>query len=183
MKNNMGRLAAYVYALCLLAGCANGTSQIEGKAPLLSPEQVADRCLAAVTPKDAPPPERDNFNGLQWARYVYCAIGSNLWVNRDLVRENPEATVEIQIADDGSVRSIKRLHTSGNAAWDRAVDRSIGVMPALPPAPAVRRSTSMDLHFEPFRQGLGMSAGAALTGQSHWSVHRCTQVGGVSACD
>lgn len=182
MKKKIWKLAAYFYVCSLLSGCADDTAQISD-VPTIPLEQVINRCLAVIAPHGGPTPALDSLTESQWVGYVSCAIGSNLRVDIDQVDESPQALVEIQLDDDGSINSVKRLRTSGNVAWDRAVDRSIDAAPALVPAPAARHFSTLYVVFGPFLQGVGTSGGVTLTGQSHWSTHHCTTAGGVTVCN
>jgi hypothetical protein len=183
MKKKNWKLAAYFYAFSLLSGCADNAAQITSNVPTIPLEQVISRCLSTVAPQGGPTPTQDNLTESQWIGYVTCALGSNLRVDIDEVHENPQATVEILIDDDGSIDSVRRFRTSGNAAWDRAVDISIRAAPALAPAPNARHFSKLYVVFGPFLHGIGANGGATLTGQSHWSTHHCTTAGGATVCN
>jgi hypothetical protein len=183
MKKINWKLATCFYVLSLLSACANNNSQTTSNVPTLPLEQVINQCLAVAARQGGPTPTQSSLTEAQWVRYVTCAIGSNLRVAMDQVRDNPTATVEIQLGDDGTVNSIKRLQTSGNAVWDRAVDRSIGAAPALMPAPAMHRFSKLDVSFKPFPTNAGAAAGISLSGQSHWSMHECTTAGNAKVCN
>jgi hypothetical protein len=183
MKKKNWNLAACFYVFSLLLGCADNAAQITNNVPTMPLEQVVSRCLSTVAPQGGPTPTQDNLTESQWIGYVTCALGSNLRVDIGEVQENPQATVEILIDDDGSISSVKRFRTSGNAAWDRAVDISIRAAPALVSPPNPRHFSKLYVVFGPFLQGVGASGGATLTGQSHWSMHHCTTAGGATACN
>ncbi len=183
MKKKNWKLAACFYVFAQLTGCANDIAQTTSNVPTIPLEQVINHCLASLAPQGGPMPTQNNLTASQWIGYVTCAMSSNLRVDIDQVHENPEATVEILINNDGSINSVKRLRTSGSEAWDRAVDISIRAAPPLAPAPTERHFSKLDLIFTPFSQGGGMSRGATLTGQSHWSMHQCTSTGGAVACN
>ncbi|NIF80600.1 TonB C-terminal domain-containing protein [Paraburkholderia sp. Cy-641] len=182
MKNN-GRLIACFLACALLAGCANDPPSAADNLPTRPAQQVLDHCLAILAPAGMPPPAPDSLNESQWSRYVGCAIGANLHAPSDQVRDNPEALVEVRVAPNGEISAIQLLGSSGNAAWDHAVDRSIGATPALHPAPAGHRVSRMVLHFKPVPQGLGMPSAAGLSDESHWSRHQCIWVSGMHSCN
>ncbi|WP_175772707.1 TonB C-terminal domain-containing protein [Paraburkholderia phenazinium] len=170
------KFATFAYAFALLSGCADDVSQFTNSTPTIPLERVLNQCLAAATPPGEPTLAPDSLTESQWVTYVTCAIGSNLRVDIDQARENPDAIVEVQLDDDGDINSLKLLGTSGNVAWDRAVNHSIAATPALSPAPAARHFSKLDLHFRPLPQGLGMGGSAILTGQSPSPVQQCISV-------
>ncbi|NML30112.1 energy transducer TonB [Paraburkholderia antibiotica] len=169
--------------VALLAGCAGNSPTSADLLPARPAQEVLDRCLAGLAPAGTPPPSAQSLDESQWRRYVACAIGSNLHAARDQVSDNPEAIVEVRVEPDGMIGSIRRVGSSGNAAWDRAVDRSIGATPALQPAPAGHQVARMELHFRPFKAALGMNSAGGLSDESHWSWHRCITVHGTAACN
>lgn len=171
------KLAGCFYLFALLPGCASDMAQTANGEPTVPLEQILSRCLAVVGAHGGPTPAPDSLTESQWAGYAGCAIGSNLRVDIDQVAGNPQATVEIEVDDDGSVISIKRLRSSGNLAWDRAVDRSIGATPVLAPAPTARHFSKLDVNFGPFSQGV------TLTGRKQGATHLCGNVYNPTVCN
>lgn len=192
MNNNNRWLLALVSfvlgPLCLLAACTTASPEGENAPTLPSAVEVSSRCLARAADSGEPAPARDQLTGLQWRRYVGCALASNLLVESGSVADNPEAIISIRLNADGSVNSIAPLRSSGNQSWDSAVQRAIAAVSPLPAAPAKHDFSRIDLHFRPQPRAPGISgiSGSAgitgLTGESHWSIRHCTTVDGVTAC-
>ncbi|MFL9869099.1 energy transducer TonB [Paraburkholderia fungorum] len=189
MNNNNRWLPALVSfvlcSLCLLAACTTTRSESENGPPLPSAADVSSRCLARAAASGEPTPTPDQLTALQWRRYVGCALASNLLVESGSVADNPEAIISIRLNADGSVDSIAPLRSSGNQAWDTAVQRAIAAVSPLPAAPAQHDLSRIDLHFRPQPRGPGIGGSAGitgLTGESHWSIRHCTTVDGVTAC-
>jgi TonB family protein len=186
MNNNNRWLLALASSvlgpLCLLAACTSTDLQNEKGPPLPSATDVASRCLARVTQSGAPTPALDQLTGLQWRGYVGCALASNLVVDSRNVADNPEAIISIRVNADGSIDSVAPLHSSGNPAWDAAVQRAIAAVAPLPAAPATDTFSRIDLHFRPQPRPPGIGGSTGLTGESHWSIRHCTTVDGVTAC-
>jgi TonB family protein len=187
-NNNRWLLAPVSFVLCplcLLAACTTTGPEGEHAPALPSAADVSSRCLARAADSGEPAPARDQLTGLQWRRYVGCALASNLWVESGSVADNPEAIISIRLNADGSVNSIAPLRSSGNQSWDTAVQRAIAAVSPLPAAPAKHDFSRIDLHFRPQPRALDIGGGTGitgLTGESHWSIRHCTTVDGVTAC-
>jgi TonB family protein len=122
----------------------------------------------------------DRIAAAKWRRYVSCTLGSYMIVDLYNVPENPEGIVSIRLNPDGSIASISELHSSGNPAWDAAVQRAIAVASPLPAAPVNRPFTRVDMHFRPKP---GVAAGnAGISDTSHWSAKHCTLSGSLTTC-
>jgi TonB family protein len=183
MNNDNRWLPAFAsFALCLLAACTTTGPQSENAPTLPSAADVTSRCLARAAGSGEPTPTLDHLTGLQWHRYVGCALASNLSVDSRSVPDNPEAIVSIRLNADGSVDSVAPLHSSGNQAWDTAVQRAIAAASPLPAAPAKHDFSRVDLHFRPQRRPVGIGGSTGLTDESHWSVVHCTTVQHATAC-
>ncbi|WP_166660585.1 TonB family protein [Paraburkholderia sediminicola] len=123
------------------------------------------------------------MNALQWRRYVSCALTSNLFVDANGDLGNPEAIVSLRLNSDGSVDSVTLLHTSGNDAWDAAVQRAIVAASPLPPAPPNQKVSRVDFHFRPRPRPVGIGGSTGISGESHWSVVHCITVGRAGTCE
>lgn len=92
-NNNRWLLALVSFALTLLAACTATGPQSENGPTLPSAADVTSRCLAHAAGSGEPTPTLDQLTGLQWHRYVGCALASNLSVDSRSVADNPEAIV------------------------------------------------------------------------------------------
>jgi TonB family protein len=185
MNNNNRRLLALaLFALSLLTGCTTEVSQHDSQPPLPSVDEVTNRRLARAAAAGESTPTLDQLTGLQWRRYVSCALASNLFVETKSVPDNPEAIVSIRLDAGGSVSSVALLGPSGNLAWDAAIQRAVAAASPLPPVRATHDFSRVDVHFRPYQpQAPGIGGSTGLTGESHWSVRHCTTAGGATACD
>jgi TonB family protein len=197
MKKNRRLLIVFPSALALLLalnGCASDDPTSTGPHVRATPEQVMNRCLNTVAAQGFGVPTESTLNAWQWKRYVSCKLGGNMWTSQKKVPLDSDAVVSIRLASDGSVVSVKLLHSSGNDDLDDAVARAIDVASPLPPAPIALHLSRVDLHFHParvnpaFLQGGmpaigGTNAGGGIQDETHWRIKNCNIVGGVSACD
>jgi TonB family protein len=191
-------LAVALAALAALAGCASSPPP-PGPSPaptptastpeLPSPQTVTSRCLARVATPGFAPPAESTLSGTQWERYVSCRLASNMVVAATSVSGNPEAVVSMTLTASGAVDAVRLSRSSGNAAWDEAVERALGVAGPFPPAPSTLHVGRVEMRFRPGppQPGVeaigGTNAGVGLEGGSHWSVHHCTTIGSATACN
>ena len=183
---NKGRRCLFAFVVSMLtwaAGCTTGSPQDDNQPVLPSADKVTSHCLARAASGSEPRPAIDQLNSVQWHSYVACALASNLLVATASVPENPEGIVSIRLDPLGAVSSVTLLHSSGNPAWDAAIQRAIVAASPLPPVRAPHGFSRVEIHFRPQRQALGIGGSTGLTGESHWSVHHCNSVGGATACD
>ncbi|WP_186308521.1 TonB C-terminal domain-containing protein [Paraburkholderia sp. BCC1885] len=182
-RNRRWLLAVVVSTVSWLAACTSGTPSANGEPPLPSADEVTRRCLVRATANGASRPALDQLNAVQWRMYVGCALSSNLSVASTSVPDNPEGVVSIHFDSAGAVSSVGQLGSSGNPAWDAAIQRAIAAASPLPAIHASHEISRVDLHFRPQPQPRGIGGSTGLTGESHWSVHHCNTVGSATACD
>ncbi|WP_028226181.1 energy transducer TonB [Paraburkholderia ferrariae] len=189
-------LAVALAALTALAGCASSPPP-PGPAPtptantpdLPPPQTVTSRCLARVATPGFAPPTESTLSGTQWERYVSCRLASNMVVATTSVSGNPEAVVSMTLTASGAADTVRLSRSSGDAAWDAAVERAIGAAGPFPPAPFTLHVGRVEMRFRPGppQPGVeaigGTNAGVGLQGGSHWSVHHCTTISGATACN
>lgn len=177
-----------------LAACASDDLSTVGPHVRPSPQEVMNRCLAFVATPGFAPPTEASLSSWQWRRYVSCKLGGNMLVNPKKVPLDAEAVVSISVASDGSIRSVKLLHSTGNDDYDESVEHAIDAASPLPAVPLPLHIARIDMHFHPVRvnpialkEGTpaigGTNAGVGLSDESHWRVQHCNSVGGVSACN
>lgn len=177
-----------------LAACASDDLSTAGPHVRPSPQEVMNRCLAFVATPGFAPPTEASLSSWQWRRYVSCKLGGNMLVNPKKVPLDAEAVVSISVASDGSIRSVKLLHSTGNDDYDESVEHAIDVASPLPAVPLPLHIARIDMHFHPVRVNPialkagppaidGTNAGVGLSDESHWRVQHCNSVGGVSACN
>lgn len=196
MKKNHRLLIVFPFIACLLAlnGCASDDPTAAGPHVRPTPGQVMTRCLNAVAAQGFGPPTESTLSSWQWKRYVSCKLGSNMFVSQKKVPLDSDAVVSIRLASDGSIVSVKLLHSSGNDDLDDAVARAIDAASPLPSAPVALHLSRVDLHFHPVRvnpailQGGtpaigGTNAGVGIRDETHWRIKNCNGVAGVSECD
>ncbi|MBB3258812.1 TonB family protein [Paraburkholderia bannensis] len=197
MKKNHRLLIAFSSALALLLalnGCASDDAAPAGPHVRATPEQVMNRCLNTVATQGFGTPTESTLSSWQWKRYVSCKLGGNMWMSQKKVPPDGDALVSIRLASDGSIVSVKLLHSSGNDDLDDAVARAIDAASPLPPAPLALHLSRVDLHFQTarvnpaFLQGGmpaigGTNAGGGIHDETHWRIKNCNIVGGVGACD
>ncbi|WP_322014476.1 energy transducer TonB [Paraburkholderia sp. J12] len=187
---------AFAVALAALGGCASSQpppraapTPTANTPELPPPQTVTSHCLARVATPGFAPPTESTLSGTQWERYVSCRLGSNMVVASASVSGNPEAVVSMTLTASGTVDTVRLLRSSGNAAWDEAVERAIGAAAPFPPAPSTLHVGRVEMRFRPGppRAGVaaigGTNAGMGLEGGSHWSVHHCTTIGSATACN
>lgn len=182
-----GRCLLIGMAICLLDACSTSGWDDDSGPALPSAEDTMNQCLAQAAPHARPLADTGhlslNLSRQEWSRYVGCTLARNMRVARDSVADNPEATVSIHLAADGAVTSIDLPQSSGNPAWDKAVQRAIAAASPLPRAPATLQASRVDMQFRPHPEATGIGGSTGLTAESHWTVRHCTTVGGVSACN
>jgi TonB family protein len=196
MKKNQ-RLLIVLPFLFALSGCASDDPTSAGPHVRPTPEQVMNRCLNSVATSGFGPPTESTLSSWQWRRYVNCKLGGNMLLNPKKVPLDTEAVVSIRLASDGSVVSVKLLHSSGNDEYDEDVQRAIDAASPLPPAPLALHLTRIDMHFRPVRVNPlvlqsgapgtaaigGTNAGVGISDETHWRVKNCNTAHGVSECD
>ncbi|WP_322033283.1 energy transducer TonB [Paraburkholderia sp. J76] len=149
---NKKRLPLIAFPLALvLSACASDDVLQAGPHVRPSPQTVMNRCLAAVATPGFAPPSEATLSSSQWKRYVSCKLGGNMFANPKKVPVETEAIVSIRAAADGSIVSVKLLHSSGNDDYDEAVERAIGAAAPLPPVPASLHVARIDMRFHPVR--------------------------------
>lgn len=173
-----GLLALLLFAASILSACA------PYEPPLPARETVTSRCeaLADAVATHARAVPADRLDAMKWHRYVSCALASYMVVDSRDVQDNPEAVVSVRLNADGSVESASLLHPSGNDAWDAAVQRAIAAASPLPPAPAKRSLTRVDMHFRPKPGGNGTDGATGISDMTHWSVRHCRMSGSLTSC-
>ncbi|SIO71911.1 TonB family C-terminal domain-containing protein [Burkholderia sp. GAS332] len=176
-------LALIPFVLALLTACTAEVPVNSNRPPIPSADDVAKRCLAHAAGSGEPLLTVGEMNALQWRRYVSCALTSNLFVDANGDLGNPEAIVSLRLDSDGSVSSVTLLHTSGNDAWDAAVQRAIVAASPLPPAPPNQNVSRVDFHFRPRPRPVGIGGSTGISGESHWSVVHCITVGRAGTCE
>ena len=67
----------------------------------------------------------------------------------DSVSGNPQATVEVKVAPDGTIIGRRLLKSSGVPAWDEAVLRAIDKTEVLPRDTDGRVPPSLEISFRP----------------------------------
>ncbi|WP_408296832.1 energy transducer TonB [Paraburkholderia sediminicola] len=169
--------------LSLLTACSAEAPGNSNKPLIPSADDVAKRCLAYAAGSGGPPLTVGEMNALQWRRYVSCALTSNVFVDANSDLGNPDAIVSLRLNSDGSIGSVTLLHTSGNDAWDAAVQRAIVAASPLPPASPNQNVSRVDFHLRPRHRPLGIGGSTGLTGASHWSVEHCITVGRAGTCE
>ncbi|WP_321884533.1 energy transducer TonB [Paraburkholderia bannensis] len=196
MKKNRRLLIVFPLLLALLAlnGCASDDPTSAGPHVRATPAQVMQRCLNTVAPPGFASPTEATLSASQWRRYVSCKLGGNMFANQKRVPLDSEAVVSIRLAGDGSIVSVKLLHSSGNDELDDDVQRAIDAASPLPPAPSALHLSRVDLHFRPVRVNLaalqggtpaigGTNAGVGIVDETLWRVKNCNTAHGVSECD
>jgi TonB family protein len=176
-------LALVPLVLSLLTACTSEIPRSSTEPQLPPAEDVAKLCQAQAVGSTEPLLTVDQMNSLQWRHYVSCALSSNIFVVANSDLGNPEAIVSLWLNTDGSVGSVALLHTSGNEAWDAAVQRAIAAVSPLPPAPANQYVSRIEFHFRPRHRPLGIGGSTGITGESHWSVKHCVTVGSARTCE
>ena len=169
--------------LALLAACTAEVPVNSNKPLIPLAGDVAKRCLVHAAGSGEPLLTLGEMNALQWRRYVSCALTSNLSVDANSDLGNPEAVVSLRLNPDGSVGSLTLLHTSGNDAWDAAVQRAIVAASPLPPAPSNQNVSGIEFHLRPPHRPLGIGDSTGIAGESHWSVKHCITVGSAHTCE
>ncbi|SDD10762.1 energy transducer TonB [Paraburkholderia lycopersici] len=176
---NKKRLPPIVFSLTLfLSACASDDVSSVGPHVRPSPQEVMNRCLAAVATPGFAPPTEATLGAWQWKRYVSCKLGGNMLVNPKKVPMESEAIVSIRAASDGSIVSVKLLRPSGNDDLDEAVERAIDAAGPLPAVPRALHLARIDMHFhrvrvdplalQPGQPGIGGEHnGRALADDSH----------------
>ncbi|MFC4160802.1 energy transducer TonB [Chitinimonas lacunae] len=110
--------------LLLLAACATPPAPAPAaKAPV--PVAAPQPAVPAAAPVDPLPDYIDKVRRQIRGNMLYRSKSGN-----------PEAMFEISLRPDMSIVSVKRIRASGDAAFDRAVQRAIEKMRKYPPLPA-----------------------------------------------
>ena len=193
MKKNRWLLIVFPI-LFAFSGCASDDVATAGPHARPTPEQVMNRCLAFVATAGFAPPTEATLSSWQWRRYVDCKLGGNMVSNPKKVPLDSEAIVSIRLAADGSIVSVKLLHSTGNDDYDEDVQRAIDAASPLPRAPLALHLARIDMHFHPVRVDPlmlkdgesaigGTRAGVGLSGETHWRVQDCNTANNVKACD
>lgn len=176
--------SSVVVAGALLAGCADASDssrQMASRPP--NPQVLRNQCLARIQGGASVPLPEGALTDAEWGRYVGCILSANMHVDLAQVPENPQAVVSMRVDSAGNVVAATLPQSSGNPAWDAAVQRAIKLSSPLPAAPATHRFARVDLHFQPRRQVMGMAGAPGLSGSSHWSIHHCVSNGNASVCN
>ena len=95
-------------------------------------EQVRDKPVAKAAPAAPPPSARVIDPG--YANLIRTRIRGNIVVPGDMTG-NPEAIFDVNQIPDGSVISVTLRKSSGNQAYDAAVERAIRKSSPLPTPP------------------------------------------------
>ncbi|WP_408437144.1 TonB family protein [Paraburkholderia caffeinilytica] len=176
-------IALIPLVLSLLSACTADVVANSNESPIPSADNIVRVCLAHAAGSGEPSLKVGELNALQWRHYVSCALSSHMFVDASNDLGNPDAIVSLRLDPDGSVRSVALLHTSGNDAWDAAVQRAIVAALPLPPAPPNQNVSRIEFHLRPPHRPLGIGGGTGITGESHWSVKHCITVGSARTCE
>ncbi|MFL9913305.1 TonB family protein [Paraburkholderia sp. RL17-337-BIB-A] len=139
-------LALIPLVLSLLTACTADILANSNEPPIPSAHNIAKLCLAQAAGNGEPLLTVGELNALQWRHYVSCALSSHMFVDANSDLGNPEAIVSLRLNPDGSVGSVTLLHTSGDDAWDSAVQRAIVAASPLPPAPPNQNVSRIEFH-------------------------------------